>query len=294
MTQSSGFEDKQVRYARTCLYAPYLPTGRDYTSPPTQKRPALVLLLKSLENQGIRFSAAQTFSYNKRKTSLSEVQFVVSELNSILKNHSSQYKDHPILQDILKLKEQDIRRSAIYSLGRIGVTGKNNITYYYNGNDFSSSLGGERYPLIQKKIVDILTAIVIDRKEDLDIRWMAAAQLQLLNIPMDKFFLSEKLVNPAIALAQSRWIGAIELQEIFKRDVSYLFSIYKPINPETAKLQYKYLLNQYGFIPGFRGITGLDFDIYSKQYIYDSRTGCGAGLSEVFNLLQNLFNGSQK
>jgi hypothetical protein len=107
---------------------------------------------------------------------------------------------------------------------------------------------------------------------------------------MDWFFSKEKLINPAVATAQSRWIGALELQKISNQDLSYLFLRYKPVNPATVGLQYRYLLKQYGYIGGIRGIAGLDFDVYSKQYVSDSRLGCGAGLGEVYSTLQKLFN----
>ena len=88
-------------------------------------------------------------------------------------------------------------------------------------------------------------------------------------------------------------MGLLELQKISDRDVSYLFSRYQPINSKTAN-PHGYLLNQYGYLPGRSSLVGLDFDIYSKQYVYNNRGMCGAGLGEVFNLLQSLFNGSQK
>ena len=261
-----------------------------------------ILLFKALENPDVRLSASHSFPIilsGDKPHSLSETQFLISKLTSILRKRIGAYAEHPIMQSIFKLKGQDIRRSAIYSLGTIGTNllGRNHINYYYNVYNFSSNRETSIYPQVQREVIDTLTKLVADQEEDLDIRWIAAAELQTFNVSMDSFFLRKKLINPATALAQSRWIGAMELKGISNYNLSYLFSfpfIAKPVNPETVRLQSRYLLKQYGFIPGLRGIPGLDFDIYSKQYIHDNRLGCGAGLTEVYNTLQKLFNGQKK
>ena len=193
VTTHVEFEDKQARYARTCLYSPYLPMGGENLK-------SISLLLKASENPDVRLSASETFDLMViNNSSLSEIQFAFSELTSILKNRSSQYKNHPVLQNIFRLKGQDIRRGKIYALGAIGAELKK----------ISNRPNQQRnsYPQIQREIVTTLMAIVTDREEDLDIRWMAAASLQKLKVDVDWFFSKEQLINPAVAIAQSRWIS---------------------------------------------------------------------------------------
>jgi len=295
MTRSLGFDAKQALYYRTCLYYPYMPTGQDNSPHSFIKR--TTLLLKALENPDVRLLSAETFQYPfvyGSKPSLLETKFAVSELNSILKNNSNQYKESSILKNIFRLKGQDIRRSAIYSLGNIKIGLQGGVLEHdYRIYNFLQS-EPNLYAQIQRVILNILTALVADQKEDLDIRWMAAAKLQQSNITMDEFFSQEKLIHPTIALNQSRWIGAMELKEIPNYDISYLSSRYKLVNPVTIRLHSRYLLKQYGFISGRGGISGLDFDVYLKQYIHDDRLGCGSGLGEIYNTLQRLFNGRKK
>jgi HEAT repeat protein len=278
MIQSLVFQDKQSLYASTCLYQSYLPRKNQATMIRAK------LLQNALKNENVRLSASNDFhSLFDNKPSLSEVQYIVSNLTSTIKNKNIQYSEYPILQKVFKLKDQDIRRSAIYALGSINFSQFKKVHIYYQ---------------FQKEITDVLTAIVIDQNEDLDIRWMAAAKLQSFKIPMDNFFEKQKLVNPATAIAKSRWIGLSELRKISDRKASFLISRYENqyVNPETTKtnLQNEYLLNQYGYIPALHPFVGLDFDIYSKQYIYNSAGGCGGGLGEIFNVLRSLLNGSKK
>jgi len=301
IVQSLGFEDKQTRYARTCNQEPYI--GLQYTAFLEEAR----LYSKALETTDVRLSASHsfhTFLFPNKPPSLSEIQFLVSKITSILKDHSSQSTEYHVLQNIFKLKGQDIRRSAVYSLGTIktGLSG-NNINYYYNLYNLGDRQKLNIYPQVQREIISTLKNLVTDQKENLDIRWMAAAELQVSNISIDDFFLEEKLINPATALAQSRWIGAVELKQISNQDVSYLFSLAQSYDgdtprprakPVTVRLQSRYLLNQYGFLDGRGGIEGLDFDLYLKKYIYDNRLGCGSGLIEVYNTLQKLFNEQKK
>jgi len=301
MTQSLGFlrvDDKKIRYHRSCSpqFAGSIPfkhpVNRSYVSR---------LLLKALDNEDIRFSVSQSFlnnsfntqsrSFLDREGQFPEIQFIVSKLTTIIKNNPDQFADYPVLENIFKHKRQDLRRSAIYALGRIRTRLGGDVNYYY---DYPN--GKNSNPQMQKKIIDILITIVKNQNEDLDIRWMAAAQLQVANINMDDFFLKEKLINPATALAQSRWIGINEVLKIHgnKLPKSTLNKYYRPVISTTVQLQskYGYLLNQYGFISGIFGISGLNFDIYSKQYIYDSRTGCGDGLADIFDSLRKLLGGS--
>ena len=305
-------EDKQARYMRSCLIEPYVPLfyweSKFYWN---NKFESTELMLQTLENPDLRTSASHSFdlfllndrsfdqeenSHLKRKLRFfHDIQFLVSELTSILNNHRSTYAEHPVMHNIFKLKGKDLRRSATYSLGTIATSllRRDAINYYYNGNNFSNSEQFDRYPQVWKEIIETLTRVAADQEENLEVRWMAAAQLQANNIPVDDFFIRENMINPAIALAQSRWVGAMEILE-FRPGIDFSYFIQndlaRPVDPSSLILQDDFLLNQYGFIPGLRGIPGLDFDIYSKQYIYDTRLGCGAGLGEIFNTLQRLFN----
>jgi HEAT repeat protein len=166
MTQSLGFDDKQSRYARTCIYMPYIPTDDNNSRTPFVK--SISFLLQAIENPDVRFSASETFRFrvdNRDKNpSLSEIQFVVSELTSILKNSTIQYTDHPVLLNIFRLKGQDIRHSAIYALGEIGASLK--------GVDDFSDQQRNLYPQIQNKIITTLMTVVNDRGENPDIQWL--------------------------------------------------------------------------------------------------------------------------
>ena len=289
-------EDKQARYARTCLYSPRIPIYWIYWK---DRFKSTDLFLEALGNPDVRMSASHNFvsfvgSSVDELVSLSEIQFLVSELTSILSNYTREYEENPVMQNIFKLKGQDIRRSVIYSLGTIGtgLLRSDSIKYYYNLYNFPNSRDFDEYPQVQEEIIEVLTNIAADQEENLDIRWVAAAHLQAANVPVDDFFLKENLIDPAIVLAQSRWVTAMELmesQEAFpNRGYSFLIpDEARPVDPSAIRRQHGYLLNQYGYV---LGVPGLDFDIYSKQYIYDNREGCGAGLGEVFNTLQRLFN----
>ena len=134
---------------------------------------------------------------------------------------------------------------------------------------------------------------------------MAAAELQNFNIDMNSFFSKEKLINPATAIAQSRWIAATELQNASDYNKylasailsykSWILSKYKILDPTTTLLQVRdtHLLKQYGYMGLGRGggITGLDFDVYFKGYIYNTNLGGGSGLLEIYNALRKLLNG---
>ena len=233
-------------------------------------------LIKALREKDVRFLVSSTlYKIIQHEDNPSEIQAIVSELIGIINNHSIQKPEYSVLEEIFKLKDLDIRRSAIYILGEIGLELKRRNTY----------------PKIQEEIVSILTTIISDRQENLELRWMAAAGVQNFSIDMNWFFSEEKLINPGVAIVQSLRIGLEETNlDVSLYDVT---SRYERLFVETlvSNSEYEYLLNQYGFnfVDG-----GLVFDIYSYQYIYDTRTGCGAGLPEVYNTLKRLLNRSKQ
>lgn len=291
-------EDNQTRYARSCRIHPRIPINGDRGNRFKSTEP----VLEALRNPDLRTSASHTF--NPLVSGLgpgvdtllspTETQFLVSELTSILGNGNSAYAKHPLLESIFKLKGQDLRRSVIYSLGTIGsvLLGESvPTTYFYDSWSFGGSGYFDLYPEIQSGIIETLTDVVTDQEDNLEVRWMAAALLQAANVPIDNFFLRENLVDPAVALAQSRWVGVMEppVKDNYFTDGNYPAGWPEPIDSAVMRRQQDFLLNQYGYIPGGYN-TGLEFDIYSKQYLYNTRTQCGDGLGEIFSKLQRLFN----
>lgn len=222
---ASEFKDKQIRYSFTCLQDGALRLDVDSID-----------LVKELKNENLRFSSATSIAYYAKKNP-TKIQTVISDLTSILKKNSNQYESSPILNKILKLKNIDIRRSAAYALGKIG-------------NVLNTE---EKYPNLKGKIVDILQSVVDDKTDNIEIRWMAAASLQMTGIKMDQFFIEKKLVNPATIKCQ------------FPNGLSHW-------------LAYK------------SRTSGLAFDIYSGECFYDNRIGCGEGLAEIYNTLRRLLS----
>jgi hypothetical protein len=89
-----------------------------------------------------------------------------------------------------------------------------------------------------------------DSSIDIDTRIVAARFLQEMNLDVDIFFTYNKLINPN----KLRW--------------GYPHGSTKWANKS--------------FTPGFI------YDIYNADLVYDSRTGCGGGFSEIFITLKRL------
>lgn len=271
MTQSLHIDDKQARYSRSCIYGGGLPTGlyvdAGPNTPPPSSAERISLLLKALENENVRFSSAETFSSIARYESSSQMQTVVNEemqvaitgLTAMLERNSSQSENSSVLKNIFRLKNQDLRRSIVYALGNVGIAIELENIERDNNSDklinVRESLQRNAKRLqARRKIIGILTTITNDKTDDLEVRWVAATSLQKMNVYTERFFSENNLVNPRTA----RW------------QFPHGFSVPWVIEKSRDS----------GFI----------FDIYSGGLIYDTRTGCGDGLVEIYNTLRNLIN----
>jgi HEAT repeat protein len=170
-------------------------------------------LLTALNNQDIRFISAVTLAYNFSyllksdfsyypinstlqqklaidKLMLNQQNFTINKLILITKRSSELDKNH-LFKKIFKLKNQDIRRSAIYVLGEIG----RGIERRKDDEMEKENLYNQHLQT-EKNIIEYLTTIVSDQNEEQNIRWMAAASLQKMNINLDQYFFQNKLINP--------------------------------------------------------------------------------------------------
>ena len=189
--------------------------------------------------------------------------FTIAQLTLILARNSSQFEGSPILKNIFKFKNQDLRRSAVYTIGGIGqgtewlgdplFGGEGRL----EGESLRQNLERNTRRLkTRREVTNILVAVVNNRAEDINIRWVAAASLQEMNIDVNQFFVENKLVNP-----------------------------------KTARWQFPH-----GETPWRRRIFtgGTIFDVYSGELLYSTRTGCGGGLLEIYNTLRNLLTPKKK
>jgi HEAT repeat protein len=169
--ESSKFEDRKARYSRSCTYSGFFQTGYFPIDSKLFNR-----IIK--EEVNLRFSCSTS-------ASLAPLSALLSLLNDIQKD-----VNYPMLQNILKLKNQDQRRATVYALG---------VKYQFVPINFRSP--NSRYPssLESSEITNTikeLRQILDNKKDDLDVRWMAAASLQKLDIDVNQFFLENKLPNP--------------------------------------------------------------------------------------------------
>ena len=261
MTLSLQMDDKQARYSRSCLYNGYMPTGKYVNASPNNSVlpffERFSLLLKALEDANVRFSSAETFNsfaFDKTENFVGG-RIATTGLISVFTKYSNQYDDHLILKNTFKLKNQDLRRGAVYALGRIG----SNIQLTTVGVDSvrEDLQRNAQRSQMRRKITEALMAISNDKTEDLDVRWVAAASLQKMSIDVNQFFIENKLVNPKTARWQFPHGGTPWRQERFTGGI-------------------------------------IIFDIYSSNLLYDTRGGCGDGLLEIYNTLRNLLAPKKK
>ncbi len=103
----------------------------------------------------------------------------------------------------------------------------------------------------------------------------------------------QKIVNALTVVVENqqedidiRWMAATSLQKLGINQDSF-FTEYNLINPLTVKCPFPYSqLSRYRY-------GGLRLDRYSAQCYYDERTGCGAGLAEIFSELRRRLSGSK-
>lgn len=193
--QSSYLDDKQARYSRSCVYSAYLQIDRNNDGSTNGSTPSsmerLSLVLDALKDPGLRFSAAATLS------SMNESQIDISRLTSMLNVDSNQYENSTILKDVFKFKNQDLRRSIVYAIGKIGSTIKPDET----GNAIENAQQNGQRLEARRKIAEALNTIYRDKTEDLDSQWMAAVFLQDMDTNTNGFFVENQLINPKLA----RW-----------------------------------------------------------------------------------------
>ena len=122
------------------------------------------------------------------------VENVFMKLTLIIKDKYTYNQDNLVLKNVFKLKNQDIRRSAVYSLGKYGERlvnseSKNN-TSNYTKEDFLALIK------IKKGIIETLTEIINDQSDDINVRWMAAVSLQDMNVDVSHFYAQNNFINP--------------------------------------------------------------------------------------------------
>jgi len=161
LISSLQISDEKLRYTY------YLEDGGD--RPPTAGNlieigsKAIPALIAALENENVRFMAADTLGQIGAKT--------ISPLLEVLKRKPNV---EPALSEILKDKDVDVRRSAVYALGQIG----------------------KKYILSKATVIEILTTMMNDESEHLDVRWMAAASMAKMGKPVEQFFVEHNLPKP--------------------------------------------------------------------------------------------------
>ena len=110
--------------------------------------------------------------------------------------------------------------------------------------------------IINKKIIETLTKITNDESDDINVRWMAAVFLQEMNV-----------------------------------DVGYFFDLNNLSDPKKARWQFPHHSAPWLSKTESGGrITGLSFNIYSADIIYNDHSPGGAGLAEIYETLRKLLN----
>lgn len=173
LINSLQISDEKLRYTY------YLEYGGD--RPPTADMlikigsrtiPALIV---ALENENIRFLAADTLGQIGAKS--------IPPLLEVIEREPS---TGAVLNEILRDKDVDIRRSAVYALGQIGK-GK---------------------LLSRATVTEILIKVMNDENEHLDVRWMAAASMSKMEKRVEQFFVKHNLPKPVKdACIESRFIN---------------------------------------------------------------------------------------
>lgn len=124
---------------------------------------AITALILGLENENIRFITAEILGQIGAES--------IPPLLEVLKREPSL---GPALNEILRDKNVDIRRSAVYALGQVG-----------------------KEDLASKAIVtELLMEVMNDTSEHLDVRWMAASSLTEMEKPVEQFFVQNNLWKP--------------------------------------------------------------------------------------------------
>jgi HEAT repeat protein len=120
------------------------------------------LLFKALEDENTRFMASKSISSFLNNPDISDIisRDIISRLSQLLRENSTHYKNFSVLDSIFKLKNQDLRRSVVYTLGESKMR--------FRKPDHKSEIDNE--------ITDVLINVVNDKTENPDIRWMAATK----------------------------------------------------------------------------------------------------------------------
>ena len=124
---------------------------------------AIPALIVALGNENVRFIAAEILG-----------QIGAKSIPSLLEVLKRKLDVKSALSEILKDKDIDIRRSAVYALGQIGK------------KDLAS----------KATVIEILTKVMNDESEHLDVRWMAAASMAKMGKPVEQFFVDHNLPKP--------------------------------------------------------------------------------------------------
>lgn len=165
IAENIKLENEEIKYIRGC--------SMGYVPLPRQHKYLVVELLKDTDLRQILVENLSFYVYGDEENSESEARTAtVNALLALLKKEAIS----PALQLVFELKNQDIRRSIIYALGEL-----------------LSKQGSEQ---TNQKIINVLTTIVNDPSENINIRWMAATSLQKSSIAMDNFFTDNNLINP--------------------------------------------------------------------------------------------------
>jgi HEAT repeat protein len=109
------------------------------------------------------------------------------------------------------------------------------------------------------------------------LRWLPVANEENSQIKKDTIKILTSIKNNKSDNLDIRWMAATSLQKIGINEDSF-YTENNLINPVNTKCQYA----RRGFV------AGLSFDVYADQCIYDTHTGCGDGLSDVFNHLKGI------
>ena len=155
--------------------------------------------LKDLTSDTHHYSVYRNSS-NQEKIAIDQLIFTQQELAinqsmQILSIGDRRYYSLPIFKDILKRKDLDLRRSAIYVLGGIGEG--IDIMESTKKPEEGAQVSQQRLQT-RNRIIEILMALVQDPNEDQDLRWMAASSLQRMKANMDSYFSNNSLPNPKL------------------------------------------------------------------------------------------------
>jgi HEAT repeat protein len=108
------------------------------------------------------------------------------------------------------------------------------------------------------------------------LRWRPVANEENLQLERDAIKILTSIKNNKSENLDIRWMAATSLQEIGSNENSF-FAENNLINPVNTKCQYAHTGH----------VEGLSFDVYAGQCTYNTMTGCGDGLSDVYNYLRD-------